>query len=82
MAQQAHNIQEDVDEVQIQRQCAVDGSLLSQLAVIGVVGEHLAQFLGVVGGQQHEHHQTDSAVQHRGEETHAEQHAHKACLSW
>ena len=31
--QQTHHIQEDVDEVQIQRQCAVDGSLFRQLAV-------------------------------------------------
>ena len=77
-AQQTHHIQEDVDEVQIQGQCTVDGSLFGQFAVVGVVRVHLAQLLGIIGGQQHEHHQTDAAVQHRCAEAHAEQHAHKA----
>ena len=65
-AQQADDVQEDVDEVQIQGQCAVDGSLLGQLCVACIVGVDLAELLGIVGGEQHEHHQADAAVEHRG----------------
>ena len=53
-AQQTDDIQEDVDEVQIQGQCAIDGSLLGQLSVACIVGVDLAELLGIIGGEQHE----------------------------
>ena len=77
-AQQADDVEEDVDEIQIEGQCAVDGSLLGQLSVACIVGVDLAELLGIVGGEQHEHHQADAAVEHRGAEAKAEERAHEA----
>ena len=51
VAHQADNIQEDVDEVQIQGQRAIDGSLFGHFSISGVVAVHLLQLLGIVSGQ-------------------------------
>ena len=78
VAQQADDIQEDVDEVQVQGQSTVDGSFLRQLRVACIVGIHLLELLGVIGGQEHEQHQTNAAVEHRAAKAEAEQHPDQA----
>lgn len=43
-----------------------------------IVGIHLLELLGVIGGQEHEQHQTNAAVEHRAAKAEAEQHPDQA----
>lgn len=61
-AQEAEQIEEQVDEVQIELEGGKDRGLGGHLGVVAVVGVESLNLLGVVGGEAQEHGDADEAV--------------------
>ena len=82
-AHDADDIQEDVDIIQVQAECADDGGFVQHGSIAAIVGVIVLQLLGVISREQHKHQDRNRAkhdIHHTKARAgqHADQAAHQA----
>ena len=58
-AEDAEEVDEEIDEVEIERESSEESKLLSALAGIRSLEEHLLDFLGIISGKSYENEHTN-----------------------